>query len=312
MNRLLTNIGRRTYIVKYFEELKKKYKLNIYLLDSSKFVPSFKVSKITKNFVSPRASSKEKYSKYLKNFVNKKKINLIFPLSNWEMSILADLKNYFKKKNIEAIVSEKKVIKTCLNKLLTIKKLRTANLDYPKVVNFNEIKKNLPVIKKRIKGRSSIDQEIISSVKNISSSQKGFFYQKYLKFPEFGMDILNDLNGNFLHCCVRKKLLMRAGDTDKAQIVKSKLFLNLAKKISKTFKHIGILDIDFLMNKNKIYILDLNPRIGGGYPFTHEFGYNYLEKIICLVLNKEYKIEKKIKKFNTNKIFTKGISIHRH
>ena len=79
MNILLTNIGRRTYIVKYFEELRKKYKINIYLLDSSKFVPSFKVSKITKNFVSPRASSKEKYSKYLKNFVNKKKNKSYFP-----------------------------------------------------------------------------------------------------------------------------------------------------------------------------------------------------------------------------------------
>ena len=58
------------------------------------------------------------------------------------------------------------------------------------------------------------------------------------------MDILNDLNGNFLHCCVRKKLLMRAGDTDKAEIVDTKIFLYLAKKISKTFRHIGILDID--------------------------------------------------------------------
>ena len=41
MNILLTNIGRRTYIVKYFEELRKKYKLNIFLMDSNKFVPSF-------------------------------------------------------------------------------------------------------------------------------------------------------------------------------------------------------------------------------------------------------------------------------
>ena len=126
------------------------------------------------------------------------------------------------------------------------------------------------------------------------------------------MDILNDLNGDFLHCCVRKKLLMRAGDTDKAEIVDSKKFLHLAKKISKTFKHIGILDIDFLMNKKKIYILDLNPRIGGGYPFTHEFGYNYLEKIICLVMNKKHKIKKKLNKSQNSKIFTKGISIHQH
>ncbi len=312
MNILLTNIGRRTYIVKYFEELRKKYKLNIFLMDSNKFVPSFQVSRITKNFVSPPSSLKEKYSKYIKSFVKKKRINLIIPMSNWEIIILADLKNYFKKTNVEVIVSEKSVLKTCLNKLMMMKKLKTVNLNFPKIINFNKIKKNLPVIKKRINGRSSIDQKIISSEKDISKSQTGFFYQKYFKFQEYGMDILNDLNGNFLHCCVRKKLLMRAGDTDKAEIVDTKIFLYLAKKISKTFRHIGILDIDFLMNKKKIYILDLNPRVGGGYPFTHEFGYNYLEKIICLVLKKKYKIKKKINKFKNNKIFTKGISIHRH
>ncbi len=311
MNILLTNTGRKTYIVKYFEELRKRYKFDIYLMDSNKFVSSFAVSKTTKNFVSPQSSLKEKYSKYIKKFVKKKKINLIFPLTNWEIPILADLKNYFKKNNIEVIVSEKPVIKTCLNKLLMMKKLKTANINYPKVINFKEIKKYLPVIKKRVNGRSSIDQKIIFSVKDISKYQKGFFYQKYLKFQEFGMDILNDLNGNFLHCCVRKKLLMRAGDTDKAEIVDSKMFLHIAKKISKTFKHTGILDIDFLMNKKEFYILDLNPRIGGGYPFTHEFGYNYLEKIICMVLKREYKI-KKIDKSNNNKIFTKGISIHQH
>ena len=55
-------------------------------------------------------------------------------------------------------------------------------------------------------------------------------------------------------------------------------FTEIAKKISNHLKHIGILDIDFLFNGSKILILDLNARIGGGYPFTHEAGFNYLGK----------------------------------
>ena len=43
--------------------------------------------------------------------------------------------------------------------------------------------------------------------------------QKYIKGKEYGMDILNDLNGNYLHSFTREKLLMRNGETDKAKAV---------------------------------------------------------------------------------------------
>ena len=110
------------------------------------------------------------------------------------------------------------------------------------------------------------------------------------------MDILNDFDGNFLHCLARKKISMRAGDTDKAEIISSKKFSNLAKKISSKLKHVGNLDIDFLVNKKKIYVIDLNPRFGGGYPFTHEYGYNYIKALIELSLNNKKKIKFNLKK----------------
>ena len=81
--------------------------------------------------------------------------------------------------------------------------------------------------------------------------QKEFFFQKYLKNDEYGIDILNDLSGNYVHHCTRKKILIRSGDTDKAIIVHHKVFEDFAKKLSSFLKHIGIVDVDFILkNKN--------------------------------------------------------------
>lgn len=85
---------------------------------------------------------------------------------------------------------------------------------------------------------------------------------------------------------------MRDGETFKAKIVKNKKIDKLAKVISKKLKHIGNLDCDLIFSKKKFYILDLNPRFGGGYAFTHISGKNYLLKILKLTLNEKYTVKK--------------------
>lgn len=311
MNILLVNPGRRNYIVEYFLELKKKFNLKIFLIDQDKNIPSFSL-KNTKNYICPAASKKKEFKKFLRKFVNRNKIKIIFPLSHWELSSLAEDKIFFKKKKIEVIVSDKKIIDICKNKIKTIKFLKESKILFPQIVNYNKIKNSLPIVKKRIIGNGSKDQQIFFYPDEVPyKNNNNFFYQKYYNWEEFGLDILNDLNGEYFHSCARKKLLIRAGDTDKAKIVTNKKFTEIAKKISKALRHIGILDIDFLFNGSKILILDLNPRIGGGYPFTHEAGFNYLEEILNWVFQKKKKSSLKKRKFPSI-IFSKGISIHKN
>ena len=98
MNVLLINPGRRDYLVKYFINLSRKYKLKIFLIDKDKNVPSFAVSKKTFNFISPPVKDKKNYILFLRKFILKKKIDIIFPVSEWELKILAEEKLYYKKK----------------------------------------------------------------------------------------------------------------------------------------------------------------------------------------------------------------------
>ena len=100
---------------------------------------------------------------------------------------------------------------------------------------------------------------------------------------------------------------MRNGETEKAITVFKKELIDLSKNLSMIFRHIGNMDCDAIMDqKGKIYFIDFNPRFGGGYPFTHLAGFNFLKTII---LNFD---KKKFKNPNKPKIVkcSKGISIH--
>lgn len=74
---------------------------------------------------------------------------------------------------------------------------------------------------------------------------------------------------------------MRAGETDIAETVNPQLFEETAIAISNHLQHIGNLDVDcFVTEKGEIYVLEMNCRFGGQYPFTHNSGVNVPEQIV--------------------------------
>ena len=291
---LLTNVGRRTYFIKYFNDLiKLGYPLKIYLSDMSMDTASFYVNKNFKKVIFPEVSlSRKNYVKKVMTFCKKKKINLVLPLTDLDLYILAKYKNYFLKNKTTVVISNVNLIKTFHNKIAAHNFCLKKNINSPKI--FNDIKFiNFPVMQKKITGSGSQDLKFIKNKKFLLPlKDKNFFFQKFIKGKEYNMDILNDLKGNYLHSTTKLKLLMRAGETDKAQIVKKKIFNKLGKKLSNLIQHIGPIDVDFIMDKKKnIFFIDFNLRFGGGYPFTHEAGSNYLKAIIDNYMNKKIYIK---------------------
>lgn len=98
--------------------------------------------------------------------------------------------------------------------------------------------------------------------------------QEKIPGKEYGMDVLNDFEGNHVGTFVREKLQMRSGETDKAISVIDSRFHEVGKIIGDNLKHIGNLDCDVFEHNGELYVLELNPRFGGGYPFSHEAGNN--------------------------------------
>lgn len=310
MNILFTNAGRRTYLIEYALELiEEGYDLKIFVSDTSLDTAAMHVDSRVHKILTPRVSGNEaNYCKVLLSACEKYKIDVLIPLMDFELPILASNKKVFEELGVKLWISDKDTILNCLDKIQNYQFCIQHNINIPKSsYNMDEIKP--PYVKKQILGSGSVGLEIIREGHASSFVSGVDMVQEFVEGKEYGMDILNDYNGNYVHSCVREKLEMRAGETDKARTFESAKFVNLAKKISATFKHVGNMDIDFLENKDgEIYFIDFNPRFGGGYPFTHLSGVNYLKFIIESSLGKKHYIpefKKSITGFKGLKLFYK-------
>ena len=116
--------------------------------------------------------------------------------------------------------------------------------------------------------------------------------QAMIDGQEYGLDIINDLEGNYQNTIVKKKVAMRSGETDCAETVDSIEIKQIGEKLSKTIKHIANLDCDvFVTSDNTIYVLEMNARFGGGYPFSHLAGVNLPMAIIKWLSNESVDIK---------------------
>ena len=309
MRILVTNIGRRTYFVNFLVDLKKVIKnLKIYLTDSNLLIAGLKIKGTLGVKLSKIEEGEKKYIKELIKIVKINKISLIIPVTNYDLNIFSLNLNKFKKMGCHVMISRNDLINKCLDKKKLYELSKRYNFYSPKIFkSLIEVKqsKSKLFIKKLRKGNSSIGQKIIRIPKK-DDFHKKYIIQEYINGDELHLDILNDHNCRFISSCLKKKLSMRFGETDIAKLIHDAKIKKLSKKLSKDLKHVGNLDCDIIYDKiNKIpYIIDINPRFGGGYPFTHLSGYNFLARYILNFMGKKFKDQNK-----NNKIFSKGISL---
>ena len=67
---------------------------------------------------------------------------------------------------------------------------------------------------------------------------------------------------------------MRAGETDIAETVDIPEIFSACKRLGQITGHVANLDCDVFLVNGFPYILEMNARFGGGYPFSHIAGAN--------------------------------------
>jgi carbamoyl-phosphate synthase large subunit len=311
MKVLFTNVGRRTYMVEFVIALiGESYPIELHVSDCTLISAAMHVSsKVKVHLLPPVLEDSEYYLHNLLALCKKEQFEIIFPLSDLDTLLLSKYRQEFERIGCKVIVSDQITIERCNDKRLTHEICSTTGIPTPKTwFSSLDYDGTFPVIQKHIFGSGSSGLKVVersSDLKNFISHQD--MLQQLIIGDEFGLDILNDLNGNLVAVCAKRKLSMRSGETDKAEIIKDPELLDLGNKISKIFRHIGNLDCDVLRNEQgELFCIDFNPRFGGGYPATHLAGFNYLKAILDMVQMRPYSLP------NHPKAVTvmKGISLY--
>lgn len=296
---LFTCAGRRNYLINYFRDaLKGRGK--VFAIDMSDTAPAMVDADVA---ITVPSVYDINYIPSLIEIIQIHKIDAIISLNDLELPILSRHLKYLQSTGVKVLVSSESVIDIAFDKIKTFNFIKSIGLKTP--LTFTSLKEandalktnkiTYPVVVKPRWGSASTGIDfpetyeelnlsfklqhikLKKSILNIVSQQdanNAILIQENMNGQEYGLDIVNDFEGNYFGTFVRKKINMRSGETDKAISVIDDRFNKIGEIISSNLRHIGILDCDIFVSNNEFYILELNPRFGGGYPFSHEAGIN--------------------------------------
>lgn len=298
INILLLSVGTRNKIVEYFKkniERDGKKLGKIVATDASELAPAIYLA--DSHYIVPRINE-EGYFDRIIEICKKENIRAVLSLIDPELSLISEQEEKLSELGITIIGSKFEQNEISLDKLrmynwLNENGYKTAK-SYIKLEDFEaDLDKGLiklPVFVKPIKGSASINiskVDDIETVRFLMNHQEGLMIQEFLDGQEIGVDVYIDiLTNEIVSIFSKKKLLMRAGETDKAISFKDDKLIDLVKKFVKDFGYIGQIDIDVFDVNGEYYISEVNPRFGGGYPHAYECGANHMELIINNLLGK--------------------------
>lgn len=260
-NLLICSAGRRINIVKYFKEELNKFKNKVFATDRLNTAPALYYADDYFILNDLYFSSKQNFIDHILFKCIELEISHIITLNDVQLAFFSRFKDYFKKHNIELIMSDYNIIKKCYDK--------TKYNYFP----INQVPTT--IVKKRY-----------------GSASDGLVRQPYIEGQEYNVQCYFDINnGCLIDIFIQKKISMRAGETDKSISCWDQEIADEIFKLSDVKGFRGAIDID-VIKSDKPYIIDINPRFGGGYPLAHYCGCNFVNNIILNIQNKELKNNK--------------------
>ena len=288
MNILILSAGTRNKIVQYF-----KKELNgegrVIATDCSNLAPA--IYEADKYYIVPRITD-ENYINIILDICKKEEIDTLISLIDPELSLIAKNVERFKEIGVKPIISDYDKVEMCFDKYKMYKFLVQNNFRTPKSYISKEaflyyLKKKeivFPVFVKPVKGSASININKISNEEELEVIWKqadNLVIQEFMDGQEYGADVYIDMiSEEPIAIFTKKKIKMRAGETDKSVSVKDERLFDLIKSFIEKAEFKGIIDIDIFEINGEYYISEVNPRFGGGYPHAYECGVNVPKMII--------------------------------
>lgn len=289
MNVLLTSVGRRGYLVRYFKEALGPHG-QVWGADNSRYAPGFVYC--DHRVLVPEITHAD-YLDHLLELCSINHIDIVIPLIDPELEILSGFQEEFVRRGIMLLLSPRETVEIASDKYLTWQFARRHGFAAPRTyITVPEALEHIasgavqwPLLVKPRRGSASMNLTYCSDRIQLEGAFEACpapMIQEVVKGAEYGFDLFADAESRPVSVYCKRKLAMRAGETDKAVSTNAPTLIAFGAELLGRLKLIGPADVDVIVDKDGPKLLEINPRFGGGYPCSHLAGAAFPQKIIAL------------------------------
>ena len=300
MNLLLSCIGKRSYIAEYFREA---------LPDGSKIIgtsntnwtPGF--SSCDVSIVLPPIASEE-YVPALLDLCRTHQVSGLLSLFDPDVHKLSAYREEFLRVGVVPVFPGLAASKVAFDKLETWRFLTKLGVPVPLTTDSLAVARGwleagdffFPLI---VKPRYGFGSANTFTARSPSELEVFYHYapdmivQQFMNAEALNVDGLGDLESRPVAVIPWRKLLSRMGETERSVTIDCPDLVALAERLVREVGIVGPFDADFFRDSDgKLWVLELNPRFGGGYPVSHLAGASFPELIVRMIRGDKVKVPK--------------------
>ena len=299
MNLLILSAGTRNKVVQYFKK-EAGESGRVVATDCSNLAPA--VYDADKFYLVPRITAPG-YLDTILDICKKEQIDGVFSLIDPELSLLAKERERFLEIGTTPVISPYELVETCFDKYRMYQMLNKMQIPtgkcYVEKEAFYEARAkgeiSYPVFVKPVRGSASININLVNSDEEIELLFRLYddlMIQEYMNGQEYGADVYVDMkSGKCTSIFIKKKIKMRAGETDKSVSVKDPELFDMLRDFVEKCGFVGMIDIDIFLIEGVYYISEVNPRFGGGYPHAYACGVNMPRQVLINLEGRENEVQ---------------------
>ncbi len=211
-------------------------------------------------------SSEDDFIEHLISIVCRYNIRLIIPWNDQDIMVLNRFRKELASHGADLCAPPPYYVDLFCDKLLTSRWAGTHQINHPEVVTQPDGVR-FPLIRKPRFGQGSQNVVKVSThheFKLSYLSDDNMIVQEFIEGDEFTVDV--GLNGSSTPFFIipRKRIKTRGGEVLIAETSFRPDIIEFVENIVETFRFNGVFNLQLIKSKNDIYLIEFNPRFGGG------------------------------------------------
>ena len=291
-------LGRRVELLSAFRRAAKQLgiDLEVHGSDASRLSPA--IHRVDRAHLLPPIATTG-YIDKLVGRTRRCKIDLLIPLIDNALQLIAASTDRFADVGCTALISSEPVVRICRDKLATYTALGQAGIDTPATWAWPEMLKRkrhrFPYFLKPRFGSAAMGNYVIHNadeLRTLGKRVRQAIVQEFVEGAEHTLDVYTGFDGRPRCVVPRKRLEVRTGEVSKGLIVKDPAIMAVGRAVAKMLGECrGVITVQCIVTRDgSVRVIEINPRFGGGIPLSIHAGANFPKWILAELIGKKPRI----------------------